>query len=149
MSRRRCAAPPERGPAGSERAPRGRSTRGAVVLRLADERLEETQVLTSLGVPEHAEGEAARRIFQRLDGAVVGARGLAQAVAEPAEALVVVRLDRRVVADQPAERRLRLDRDVVVGVLARLLLVLLVADDVRQVLDEVAAEGDIQQLRAA
>jgi hypothetical protein len=36
-----------------------------------------------------------------------------------------------------------------VGVLTRLLLVPLVADDVRQVLDEVAAEGNVQQLRAA
>ena len=45
--------------------------------------------------------------------------------------------------------RLRLDRDVVLGELAGQLLVLLVADHLGQVLDEVAAERDVQHLRAA
>ena len=43
----------------------------------------------------------------------------------------------------------RLDRDVVVGEDARGLLVPLAADDLRQVLDEVAAPGDVQDLAAA
>jgi hypothetical protein len=50
-------------------------------------------------MPEHAQREAARGVLERLDRAVVGARGLPQALAEPTEALVVMRLDRRVLAE--------------------------------------------------
>src|SRR3954451_3412734 len=148
-ARPRFAARRGRGPAASGRARRGRSTGGAVVPRLAHERLEQPHVLAGLRVPEHAEREAARRILERLDRPVVGARRPAQPLAEPAEALVVMRLDRRVVADQRAELRLGLDRDVVLGELAGQLLVLLVPDHLGQVLDEVAAESDVQHLRAA
>src|SRR6478735_219632 len=147
-SRQRFAAPRGPGPAASGRARRDRSTGGAVVPRLADERLEQPQVLPGLRMPEHAEREAVRGILERLDRAVGGARRLAQTLAEPTEALMVMRLHRRVLAQQPAELRLRIDRNAVLGELARELLVLLVADDVRQVLDEVAAEGDVEHLRA-
>ena len=40
--------------------------------RLGDERLEQPRVLALLGVPEHAEGEALRRVLDRLDRAVLG-----------------------------------------------------------------------------
>src|SRR3954467_14797587 len=92
-SRPRFAAPRGRGPAASGRARRGRSTGGAVVPRLAHERLEEPQVLPGLRVPEPAEREAARGVLERLDRPVVGGGGTAQPLGEPAEALVVVRLD--------------------------------------------------------
>jgi len=74
-----------------------------VARRFLDERLEELHVLARLGMPQDAEGETPRRILDRLDGAVVRMRGGAQAVTEPAETLVVMRLHRRVRRDQPAE----------------------------------------------
>ena len=52
-------------------------------------------------------------------------------------------------AEHRSEPRAGLDLDVVVGEGARCVLVPLVADDVRQVLHEVAAERDVQHLRAA
>ena len=64
-------------------------------------------------------------------------------------ALVVMRLDRRALAEELAELRRRLDAHVVVGEDARRVLVPLVADDLGQVLDEVAAARDVQHLRAA
>ena len=64
-------------------------------------------------------------------------------------ALVMVRLHGRSVAEQPREPRAGLDRDVVVGEAAGALLVPVVPDEVGQVLDQVAAERDVQHLRAA
>ena len=61
----------------------------------------------------------------------------------------MMRLDRGALTEQRAEPRSLLDLDLVVGEDARRLLVLLVADDLGQVLDEVAAAGDVQHLRAA
>ena len=65
------------------------------------------------------------------------------------EALVVVRLHRRVVAEQRAEPRPRVERRPRGRRTARGVLVPVVADDIREVLDEVAAERDVQHLRAA
>ena len=53
------------------------------------------------------------------------------------------------VAEQRLEPRARLERHVVVGVLTRSVLVLVVADEVRKMLDEVAAEADVQHLAPA
>src|SRR5437016_5637710 len=122
---------------------------GTVGGRLRDELLEELPVLASLRMPEDAEGEAPRRILDRLDGAVLGHRGHAQPLAEAPESLMVVRLDRRALAEQLPEPASRLERDVVVREDAGRVLVLLVADDVREVLHEVAAKRDVQDLRAA
>src|SRR4029079_6039435 len=118
-SRPRSAAPRGPAPAASGRARRDRSTGCAVVPRLANERLEQPQVLPGLRMPEHAEREAARGILKRLDRAVVGPRRLAQPVPEPAEALMVMRLHRRVLAQQPAELRLGIERHAVLCELAR------------------------------
>src|SRR5437868_13294375 len=122
---------------------------GAVRARLGDELLVELLVFARLRMPEDAEGEAPRRILDRLDGAVLGDRGHAQPLSEAPEALVVVRLDRCALAEQLPEPASRLERDVVIREDTRRVLVLLVADDVREVLDEVAAERDVQHLRAA
>src|SRR5689334_24582047 len=100
-------------------------------------------------MPEDADREAARGILERFDRAVVGLRGGDEPVADPAEALVVARLDRDAVADDPAEAAAGLDRDLVVGELAEPLLVQLVAERVRQVLLEVAAARDVEHLAAA
>ena len=62
---------------------------------------------------------------------------------------MVVGLHRRAVADQRAEHAVGTDLDVVLGEDSGHDLVLVVADDLRQVLDEVAAEGDVQDLAAA
>src|SRR5690348_16222382 len=77
----------------------------AIVGRLLDERLEQLQVFPGLGVPQHGQGEATGGVFDGFDCAVVRARGDAQPGAEPAEALVVMRLHRRVVAEQLGEPR--------------------------------------------
>ena len=53
------------------------------------------------------------------------------------------------VAEQRLEPRARLERHVVVGVLTRRVLVLVVAEEVRKMLDEVAAEADVQHLAPA
>ena len=58
-------------------------------------------------------------------------------------------LHRRVVAEDLGEPRSLLERDVVVGERARRVLVLVVADHVGQMLDEVAAARDVQHLAAA
>ena len=70
--------------------------------------------------------------------------------ADPPDALVVVRLDRRVLAEERAEPALRSAIETswsekTPGVC----LCLSSPDDLRQVLDEVAAARDVQQLRAA
>src|SRR5262249_12822171 len=93
---------------------------GSVARRFGDEGFEELHVLSSLGVPEDAEGEAMGGILDRFDGAVFGMRRSAQSCAEPAEALVVVRLHRHgtPVAEQAGELRARVDDDVVIRELA-------------------------------
>src|SRR2546430_1163 len=90
-----------------------------------------TNAFVGLPTPEDAGGEPRGRIRERLDRPVVGVRRDAQALAEPAEALVVMRLYRRAVAaEQLTEAGAVVDLDVVVGPRARRVLVLLVADDV-------------------
>src|SRR5437667_5662688 len=113
-----------------------------------DERLEELHVLARLRMPEDAESKAPIRGLDRLDRPVHSVCGDSQPLADPAEALVVMRLDRRAVAEQRFQLRSRLERHVVVSEGARRVLVLLVADDLREVLDEIPAARDVQHLRA-
>src|SRR6202022_3794630 len=134
-----CACPTKR------RTPRrpahgSRSSR-AVLGGLADELFEQPCVVTRLGVPEHAEGEAPLGILEPLDRPVFGPGQGSEPGAEPAEALVVVRLDRRAVADQRPEHAVGVDVDLVLGEDAGNELVFLVADYVGQVLPGVPAEG--------
>jgi hypothetical protein len=89
--------------------------------------VEERFVLAGLGVPEHAEHERTLRILDRLDRPVVGPCDLTQALADPTETLVVVRLDRRVPPDELAEPAAGVDPDIVVAEDAWLLLVAFVA----------------------
>ena len=93
--------------------------------------------------------EAPLGILERLDRAVVGPRDLAQPFADAADALVVVRLHRRVLAEQRAEPRAVVDLHAVLREDARHLAVLLVPDHLGQVLHEVAAARDVQHLEAA
>src|SRR5207247_708803 len=71
-----------------------------VTARLLDERLEQPHVLARLGMPKDSERKPVRRILQRFYGTVLRPRGLAQAGAERPEALMKVRLHRRVVREQ-------------------------------------------------
>ena len=118
----------------------------AIAPRLLDERGEEARVLAFLGARGRRPRSASR--LERLDGAVLRPRRLAQAVADPAEALVVMGLHRRPVAEDAGRVRLGFTV-VVVGEDAGGVLVVVVADDVRQVLDEIAAARHVQDLRAA
>ena len=115
---------------------------GAVRARLGDERGEEPAVLAGLRMPEDADGEAPLR-SSTASGVPSSARAVTRSPSPScAEALMVVRLHRqRAPAEQRARGAIRLDLDLVVGEDARRVLVPLVADDLRQVLDEVAAEA--------
>jgi hypothetical protein len=73
----------------------------------------------------------------------------AETLAEPADALMVMRLHRRTAAEQPSEPRASLDGHVVIRERARRVVVRLVAEDVGKMLDEIAATRDVQNLRAA
>src|SRR5262249_27116213 len=100
-------------------------------------------------MPEDAEGEATLRVLEGFDGAVGGARGFVQATAERSEALVVMRLHVVAVAEDRCEPGLGEHLDVVLGEDARRLLVDVRPDTVGYVLLQVAAERDVQHLRAA
>src|SRR5688572_12986992 len=97
-------------------------------------------------MPEHAEREAAGRVFDRLDRPVLRPGSFGEPLAEAAVALMVVALDRRALAEQPLEAAAGLERDLVVAEDAGRVLVLLVADDLGEMLDDVAAAGDVQHL---
>src|SRR2546421_1878715 len=100
-------------------------------------------------MPEHAGGDPPRRILDRLQRSVLGPGRLGEALPQPAEALMVVALHRRTVAEDSLHPAAGFQLDVVIAEGARRVLVLLVTDDVRQVLNEVAAESDVQDLAAA
>src|SRR5262249_20930230 len=114
-----------------------------------DERLEERAALALLRVPEDAEEEAATAVLDRLDDAVGCPRDRPEAAAEATEAPAMVGLDRRLGAEQPREPPTRVDTHVVVAEAGRVGLVLIGAEHLGQVLDEVAAEGDVDDLAAA
>ena len=84
-----------------------------------DERLEESPVLALLRVPEDADDEALRRIFERLRRSVRRARRFAEAASELRVALMVVRLHVAAGAEDRGEAGRRQHGDVVVGEDAR------------------------------
>src|SRR5581483_5837092 len=114
-----------------------------------DERAEEGAILALLGMPEDADREPPPGILHALERAVVRARRLAQARAERAEALVVVRLRDGARAEDPGEPGSRDDLDPVLPEHARHGTVRLDAERVGQVLLDAAAAGDVEYLRAA
>src|SRR5215216_7579712 len=122
---------------------------GAVMAGFADESLEEREVLALFGMPEDAESETLRRILDGLNRSVAGPCGLAKSCAEPTECLMVMRLDRCPVSENPTDQGFRPDTHLVVGELAGRVQMTVVAHDLGQVLDEVAAERDVQDLAAA
>src|SRR5436190_10214581 len=103
-------------------------------------------VLAGLGMPEDTDDEWLVGVLEPLDGSVLGPRDLAQTVADPAQGLVVMRLDR---ASHLTDPRRRVDSHRVLRELADYLPVLLVADQVGKVLDDVTAASDVQHLEAA
>src|SRR5439155_8675203 len=117
--------------------------------RLGDERLKELLILPRLRMPEHADGEPPLRVLEPLDRAVVGPCNLDEAVTDSACTLVVMRLHRRAVAEDGAEPRAVVDLHAVLREDALHLAVLLATDDVRKMLDEVAAARNVQDLEAA
>src|SRR5207244_465582 len=121
----------------------------AIRAGLGYEGFEERCVLALLRVPEDAESEALRGILDALERAVVRPRRFSQSLAQPPEPLVVVRLDRRSLADQASQPARRVDAHRVIGEDPERLPVLLVAHALRQVLDEVATSRDVQELAPA
>src|SRR2546421_178150 len=98
-------------------------------------------------MPEDADREPPIRRLDRLDRPVVRVRGHAQPLADATEPLMVVRLDGRTLTEEIRDARPLLGNDVVVAERAGDVLVLRVADDLRKMLDEVAAARDVQHLR--
>src|SRR5438874_7483724 len=84
-----------------------------------------------------------------LDRAVVGPRHLAQAVADTSDALVVMRFHGRSRPEHRPEPRAVVDLHSVVGERSLHHPMLLAADDLGQVLHEIAAARDIQDLETA
>src|SRR5689334_18115321 len=115
-----------------------------------DERVEKALVLARLGMPEDAERETPGGVLEPLERPVLGPGGLDQAFADPPDTLVVTRLDCRLpCAEHRSQLRALLDLDRMLREHAANLAVPGVADGVRQVLDEVAAAHDVEELEAA
>ena len=130
-------------------APAGARSR-AIAPGLVDERLEEALVLFHLGMPQDGDREALVRVLEPLERPVLGPRRLDEPLPHAPHALVVARLHAVVArADDLREPRSVLHLDRVLGERAEHLAVALVTDRLRQVLDEVAAADDVQQLEAA
>src|SRR5215213_2406718 len=92
--------------------------------RLADEPLEQREVVALLRVPQHAEGEARTGILERLGRAVLHRpRDLFQATTYTTVGLVVMRLHRSAVAEDRRETAPAAQVDVVVGERAGCVLV--------------------------
>src|SRR3954469_7465244 len=97
-------------------------------------------------MPEDTHREAAAGILDGLPRSVLGMRGNAKALPDPPNSLVMMRLHRCMVAEQRPEPRAGLNGHVMIRERAGRVLVLLVADDVRKMLHEVAAARDVQHL---
>jgi hypothetical protein len=102
-----------------------------------------------LGVPLHADHPGHLSVLDGFHGLVVGPRRGDQRLAHPAERLMVIRRDAGPLAQHLDEPAALGDRDVVPGEAADHRAMPLMADDVGQVLDEVAAESDVEHLHAA
>src|SRR5256885_826585 len=125
-------------------------TLGDILPCLVDERLEQALVLSCLGVPENAERKPSGRVFERLGRPVPGPGGLDQAGADAPDALVVTRLDSGLArTEHGGQLRSFLDLDRMLGEHAAHLTMFRVSDGVREVLDEVTAPHDVEELEAA
>src|SRR5262249_53360709 len=99
---------------------------------------------------ENSDCEGLARILEALERSIFGPRCLDEAVPEPPDPLVVARLDAGLTrTDQTSEPRPFLDLDGMLGEDALDLAVPAVAKSLRQVLDQVAAPRDVEQLEAA
>src|SRR4051812_15740445 len=143
----------ERGSAHGPSAGRLRAVAVAGGRRLAHERGDQLGPRVGLGVPLDPEGEAARRVLDRLGQVVEGAPArLHEALTQPRDGLVVVRLggvvdlaggargERAVGEAHPVVRPVEGARDAAV---------VLVADVVGQVLDQRAPARDVHELHPA
>src|SRR5436190_20019697 len=99
-------------------------------------------------MPEDADGEAPVWILDRFDRSVLGVRRDTEALSNPPDSLMMVRLHRCTVSEQRPEPRSVLQRHVVVRERAGRVLVLLVTDDLREVLHEISPARDVQHLAA-
>ena len=114
-----------------------------------DESREQRRVVVGFGVPLHADEKRPGRVLDRLDRAVVGPGHGREAGAEAVDPLVMVgRHGPLVPADELVERGWLFDADPVRGEGAGRRIVILVADDVGQVLDERAAAEHVENLHA-
>src|SRR5204863_5672527 len=87
----------------------------AIRTRFRDERLEELPVLAGFRMPEDAECKAACGVLDSFDRPVVRPGDLAEAFADPAEALMVRRLHGSTVAEHCTELRVVVDPNGVLG----------------------------------
>ena len=114
-----------------------------------DEVREQRSVLPRFRVPLHADDEPLRGILDPLQGAVAGPGRLDEPVSESTDSLMVVGGD---VGARPDHRRQSgsvLHLDGMLGEDAWKLLVLVARNLLGEVLDEIAAARDVQQLKSA
>src|ERR1700747_3379004 len=100
-------------------------------------------------MPEHPDGEAARRAPQRLDRPILRVGGGSQPFTEATKTLVMMRLDRGARAEDRKEPLVLKEIALMIREGARDFAVPLAADDLGEMLDEVAAAQDVEHLRAA
>ena len=109
-------------------------------------------LIAVFGVPLHAEAEAPPRVLDRLDHAVLGAGADHDALADPLGRLVMGAVDRQASGPgDPVQQRARHDRDLMAGLGARIGLLVgqRARHGIRDVLDQRAAQHDVEQLLAA
>src|SRR5437867_405119 len=142
-----CTTPRRRASAGIDTRAVAAVALGDVRPCLVDERLEQALVLAGLGMPENTEREPSGRVLERLERPVLGPGGLDQAVADAPDTLVVARVDSGLPSTEHCgQLRPLLDLDRMQREHAADLPVLRVADGVGEVLDEIAAAHDVEEL---
>ncbi len=129
-----------------DRRPRCRRARGE---RGTDQGLEEPGVAGLLGMPLHADDEAAAGQLHGLDHPVVAHGRHHQAAAQPGETLVVAAQDLDPLAQHPTHDAPLLGLDHHPAECTRSGLVAGRAEEVGQLLDEVPPEADVEHLCAA
>jgi hypothetical protein len=100
-------------------------------------------------MPQDAYSEAAFGILDALDSIVVGPGNLAQSFPDPRDALVMMRANRSALSYEPCHPAVGRNGHVVLGKLAGALPVTIVTGHVGQMLDQVTASDDVEQLHPA
>jgi len=125
-----------------------RASRGGGLGR-GDQRLEQPQVVAFLGVPLDPDAEGVPPQFDCLGDLIVRPGDRDQALADPLHGLVVQGRHPGLGTEPLAHRAARIEVNLVRGHLVRIRRVPVVAHRVREMLDERAAPGHVEDVHAA